>query len=976
MNTFIMSIPSIAAPNMNLLRTDINKFLESVIIYESQNKDTSEFVMSVIKEVLRLESSSKLQNSDKKVKEGDVTVQTAKNKRMMQLFYMYIDLLKKRDNNNTILAEMLLLVNHIRKDILSVNHYTRVRSLYSVLSFIDLQPVVDNFYAVSKENLGNSNYLVRRNAVNLLKCFWIDDKVKYSEVFDNFIDLLNKECDPFVLREVIRSLYTMENIKLTDYINNASIESCSMKASVDSINNEKKLDILELLRKYNFDILNNASTLLKLDDYVLEYIIQYTNNLNFIYQCIDRIPFQSGMRLIQEYTNLNSQKTGTSKDENKCDYGYIGSSEIDWSKIIRILLESSRSEDAFKEITSQRIDSQILSDHISKLTSLYKTNKIFQTKENFHYLFAACTTNEDFCSVNMLLNEILNNTHVLEKKIEILKVINYYFNTYNICDESILQSVKNLLNSDVPGIAFESLKIISDLQSSVSDKLNNNREDSFADKSIVSNSLTEIIDLNNIKYGRILRKALSLLSKKIKTEDDILQFVILFEKALETQDNSSNEAKPILQNLNCPKVPFIGNAIALFFEKLYSQISCSKQITVRIIALLLKFIKQGNSFNKIDKSSEITIYICIKSIASIFNNKKSSSECNSTDKSTLSTNTENKITSHASIENDLNLILENHRVDHETEIEIKENDLIYENHMNFHVKKSNETLDPISFTFLPMKNEIKQEVENQNKPREETQQLTSQSDPIYAEAKIKISKYEIIIDLLLINQTKSTLQNINIELITSSNISIDQNLSLSVLQPGIVKNKTIKAKINECSDSFVCGTISFAFLKNNQFKGSYTLNIEPISFFIRDFLKTPDIYTEDKFKENWVKMEWENTYNIKMAPNKLFNSSDFNDILDSNSIKSIETTRNSKTDLVSLQNKILNNLKGYLVSKENYDSCAVMNIACKTTLDNTILVNLLLSIETLVSIEARIRSDSEDVVKSISKVISETVKLK
>lgn len=45
-------------------------------------------------------------------------------------------------------------------------------------------------------------------------------------------------------------------------------------------------------------------------------------------------------------------------------------------------------------------------------------------------------------------------------------------------------------------------------------------------------------------------------------------------------------------------------------------------------------------------------------------------------------------------------------------------------------------------------------------------QLTGFSDPVYAEAYIHVNQYDIVLDVLVVNQTSDTLQNCTLELAT------------------------------------------------------------------------------------------------------------------------------------------------------------------------------------------------------------------
>lgn len=50
-------------------------------------------------------------------------------------------------------------------------------------------------------------------------------------------------------------------------------------------------------------------------------------------------------------------------------------------------------------------------------------------------------------------------------------------------------------------------------------------------------------------------------------------------------------------------------------------------------------------------------------------------------------------------------------------------------------------------------------------------QLTGFSDPVYAEAYVNVNQYDIVLDVLIVNQTSDTLQNLTLELATLGKIA-------------------------------------------------------------------------------------------------------------------------------------------------------------------------------------------------------------
>lgn len=51
-------------------------------------------------------------------------------------------------------------------------------------------------------------------------------------------------------------------------------------------------------------------------------------------------------------------------------------------------------------------------------------------------------------------------------------------------------------------------------------------------------------------------------------------------------------------------------------------------------------------------------------------------------------------------------------------------------------------------------------------------QLTGFSDPVYAEAYVNVNQYDIVLDVLVVNQTPDTLQGLALELATLGDLKL------------------------------------------------------------------------------------------------------------------------------------------------------------------------------------------------------------
>ena len=71
-------------------------------------------------------------------------------------------------------------------------------------------------------------------------------------------------------------------------------------------------------------------------------------------------------------------------------------------------------------------------------------------------------------------------------------------------------------------------------------------------------------------------------------------------------------------------------------------------------------------------------------------------------------------------------------------------------------------------------------------------QLTGFSDPIYAEAYVNVNQYDIVLDVLIVNQTSDTLQNVTLELATLGRLAASKP-----------QNNDRTPPVNECTSCIV-----------------------------------------------------------------------------------------------------------------------------------------------------------------------------
>lgn len=123
---------------------------------------------------------------------------------------------------------------------------------------------------------------------------------------------------------------------------------------------------------------------------------------------------------------------------------------------------------------------------------------------------------------------------------------------------------------------------------------------------------------------------------------------------------------------------------------------------------------------------------------------------------------------------------------------------------------------------------------------------------------MKIHKYDILFEILLVNQTNKALQNVSVEFSTQGDLRVlekPQQVTIAPLQS--VQLKTcIKLSSSEAGIIFA----SINFENSAGITQSYMITNE-IMIDLVDFIYPADIEEED-FRKCWSKYEWENRLTI------------------------------------------------------------------------------------------------------------------
>lgn len=135
-------------------------------------------------------------------------------------------------------------------------------------------------------------------------------------------------------------------------------------------------------------------------------------------------------------------------------------------------------------------------------------------------------------------------------------------------------------------------------------------------------------------------------------------------------------------------------------------------------------------------------------------------------------------------------------------------------------------------------------------------QLTGFSDPVYAEAVVTVHEYDVVLDMLIINHTESTLQNLTLELSTVGDLKLCERPGSLSLGPHETHTIRANIKVSSTETGIIFGNIVW---DDKGHQASVILN--DIHMDIMDYIH-PATCSELTFRSMWAEFEWENKVGI------------------------------------------------------------------------------------------------------------------
>merc|ERR1719376_1059144 len=134
-------------------------------------------------------------------------------------------------------------------------------------------------------------------------------------------------------------------------------------------------------------------------------------------------------------------------------------------------------------------------------------------------------------------------------------------------------------------------------------------------------------------------------------------------------------------------------------------------------------------------------------------------------------------------------------------------------------------------------------------------QLTGFSDPIYAEAYVNVNQYDIVLDVLMVNQTADTLQSVSLELATLGDLKLVEKPQPLVLAPFDFCNIKANVKVTSTENGIIFGNIVYDVTGAASDRNVVILN--DIHIDIMDYI-VPTYCSDTEFRQMWAEFEWEN----------------------------------------------------------------------------------------------------------------------
>jgi len=133
-------------------------------------------------------------------------------------------------------------------------------------------------------------------------------------------------------------------------------------------------------------------------------------------------------------------------------------------------------------------------------------------------------------------------------------------------------------------------------------------------------------------------------------------------------------------------------------------------------------------------------------------------------------------------------------------------------------------------------------------------QLTGYGDPVYCEANLNVLEFDIVLDILVMNQTDKILRNLCVELHTSGDLKVVDRPQTFTMSPRATQHLRVNVKVTSTDSGIIFGNIVYDSASGNE---KTIVAFSNIHMDIMDYI-SPASCTDLKFRHMWAEFEWEN----------------------------------------------------------------------------------------------------------------------
>jgi coatomer subunit beta len=138
-------------------------------------------------------------------------------------------------------------------------------------------------------------------------------------------------------------------------------------------------------------------------------------------------------------------------------------------------------------------------------------------------------------------------------------------------------------------------------------------------------------------------------------------------------------------------------------------------------------------------------------------------------------------------------------------------------------------------------------------------QLTGFNDPLYVEAYVTVHQFDIVLDVLLVNQTDETLQNLCVEFATLGDLKVVERPTSQSLGAHAFASVQATIKVSSVDMGVIFGNCVYDDPKT---KESHIVILNDMKTDIKNYIQ-PSYIADTAFRSMWTQFEWENKVTVK-----------------------------------------------------------------------------------------------------------------